>query len=222
MTATTALTGLAAYWDRYAIRKPSPPPGKALKDGLLWTPYEDHGPGEELLGNPASVLELGCSHGNAAAALAVKGIDVTGVDLSPVMIASARARWGHLPHTVFIEADALGYLARARRRWEAIYSIWGALWFLDPEQWMPLVRTCLAPDGRLVFSCAAPVPGCYGVQGMYGAGFTGPQTYVRRWAYEPEIWAKMLTEHGFCNVDAWVEPAPEPDHLGTLIIRAQV
>ncbi|MGI5292813.1 hypothetical protein ACQEVF_57210 [Nonomuraea polychroma] len=72
---------------------------------------------------------------------------------------------GHLPNAHFIEADVLDYLARApEQRWEAIYSMWG-LWFVDPQQWMPLVRERLALCGTLACSWAPAVPGCYGIAG---------------------------------------------------------
>ncbi|WP_188196651.1 class I SAM-dependent methyltransferase [Nonomuraea sp. SYSU D8015] len=218
-----AITNVTAYWDHYASRRPeAAAPEDALKNAFGWCQYDGHGPGDEILGEPATALELGSSRGHAVAALATKGIDVTGVDLSPVMVASARAQWGHLPKARYVEADALDFLAHAGRRWEAIYSIWGALWFTDPEQWMPLVRKCLTPGGRLVFSWAPPVPGSYGVQGMYGSGFAGPATWIYRWAYEPEVWERKLAASGFGGVRARVEPAPEPGCVGTLIVEAHV
>ncbi|MGP4104660.1 class I SAM-dependent methyltransferase [Nonomuraea sp. KM90] len=175
-----AVTDHIAYWDRYAtgIRKSDTPSQDALKHAFGWTQYEGHGPGDELLGDPATALELGSSRGHAVAALATKGIDATGVDLSPVQIEGARDQWGHLPNAHFVQADVIDFLTQADRRWEAIYSIFGGLWFTDPERWMPLVRERLASGGKLVFSCAPAVPGSYGIQGMYGAGFTGPATWI--------------------------------------------
>ncbi|MFB4262569.1 hypothetical protein [Nonomuraea sp. GTA35] len=65
------------------------------------------------------------------------------------------------------------------------------------------------------------MPGTAGMQGMYGAGFTGPQVWTYRWTYEPDGWAQMLTGAGFRNVSARVEPAPNPQNVGTLIVEAQ-
>ncbi|MFC4114266.1 class I SAM-dependent methyltransferase [Nonomuraea zeae] len=130
-----AVTDRTAYWDRYAagVRKNDTSPELALKDAFGWTQYSDHGPGDELLGNPATALELGPCRGHAVAALATKGIAATGVDLSPVQIANARERWGHLPNARFMEADVIGFLTGAAQQWDAIYSVFGALWFTDPE-----------------------------------------------------------------------------------------
>jgi hypothetical protein len=74
--------------------------------------------------------------------------------------------------------------------------------------------------GRLVFSHAPAVPGSYGIQGMYGNGFNGRQVWIYRWAYEPTGWTELLLRYGFTQVNAWVEPAPERDHVGTLIVEA--
>lgn len=56
---------------------------------------------------------------------------------------------------------------------------------------------------------------------MCGDGFTGRQVWIHRWAHEPGTWADLLTEHGFTDVRVWGEPAPEPDHVGTLIGTAR-
>ncbi|WP_084959975.1 class I SAM-dependent methyltransferase [Thermoactinospora rubra] len=215
-----AITDHAAYWDHYAAGMPARTPEEALKTAFCWTQYEGHGPGDELLGDPATALELGFGRGNAVAALASKGVDATGIDLSQVQVDNAWAMWGHLPGATYLQADVTEFLTATDRRWDAIYSIFGAAWFTDPEQLFPRVRARLAPGGRFVFSHAQAVPGSYGVQGMYAGGFTGPQTWVYRWAYEPETWADMLRTHGFRDVRAWHEPAPTAGYVGTLIAIA--
>ncbi|RBQ15539.1 SAM-dependent methyltransferase [Spongiactinospora rosea] len=215
------ITDRVAYWDHYAAGMRREMPQDALKDAFGWTQYPEHGPGGELLGDPASALEIGFGRGNAVAALAVKGVEATGVDMSPRQVVSAKERWGHLPGARFEEGDALAFLAATTRRWDAIYSIFGGLWFIEPAQWLPLVRLRLTPGGKVVFSHAPPVPGSYGLQGMYGAGFTGRRVWVYRWAYEPEVWARMLEDEGYEDVHARVEPAPDADHVGTLIVEGR-
>jgi hypothetical protein len=109
------------------------------------------------------------------------------------------------------------FLESADTGWDAVYSIWGALWFTDPERLLPLIHGRLNPGGRLVFSHAPAVPGSYGIQGMYGNGFKGRQTWIYRWAYEPSAWAELLVRHGFTEASAWIEPAPQSGYGGTLI-----
>ena len=216
----TTITDTTSYWDHYAAGGADETREEALKNAFGWTQYEGHGPGDELLGEPATALELGSGRGHAVAALATKGIDATGVDISATQCERARNLWGHLPSARYLHADVVEFLTAAAQRWDAIYSIWGACWFTDPSLLLPLVRDRLAPGGKLVFAQAPAVPDSYGVQGIYAAGFTGRQVWAYRWAYEPSTWGDLLRRHGFTDVHARVEPAPEADHLGTLIVEA--
>lgn len=68
-----------------------------------------------------------------------------------------------------------------------------------------------------MFSHAEPVPGSAGPQGMYGGGFRGRRVWLHRWAAQPEEWERLLRSAGFGQARVWVEPAPEEDHVGTLI-----
>lgn len=215
------ITDRTGYWDHYAGGVATETPEEALKNAFGWTQYDGHGHGDELLGEPLATLELGGGRGNAVAALAAKGIDATGIDISPAQVTDAQERWGHLPNARYVHADVLDFLAGTDERWDAIYSIWGALWFTDPQLLLPAVHDRLAPGGKLVFSHAPAVPGSYGIQGMYGNGFNGRQVWIYRWAYEPQGWVDLLHRHGFVDVDARTEPAPEPDNVGTLVVEAR-
>jgi SAM-dependent methyltransferase len=202
-------------------RGSSATPEAALKNAFGWCQYDGHGPGDEVLGDPLATLELGPGRGNAVAALATKGITATGVDISPVQVEAARARWGHLPNARFEQGDVLDFLAAAHQQWDAIYSIWGALWFTDPTALLPAVLDRLVPGGRLVFSHAPHVPDtATGALGMWAAGYTGPQVPMARWSYDPDQWATLLTNHGYTDVHARVLPAPDPHGVGTLLVTA--
>jgi SAM-dependent methyltransferase len=204
-------------WDTYAE--------SAFKDDLepmfRWTQYRDHpaAPGPELLGSPRTVLEVGCGTGRALAYLAQHGVQGTGVDLSPVMVERTTQRWAPLG-LEFVRADALQYLDDTKRRFDAVYSIFGAAWFTAPELLFPLVAARLNPGGVFVFSQPPAIPGAYGPQGMYKGGFAGPAMYTYRYSYEPHAWAQFLTEAGFADVTVTVLDAPTPGHIGTLIGRA--
>lgn len=215
------ITDSVTYWDDYAANATVETAEEALTNAFGWTQYASHGPGGELLGSPHTALELGSGRGNAVAALAINGVDATGIDLSPAQTEAANTSWSHLANAHFVEGDALDYLASVARQWDAIYSIWGALWFIDPKRLLPLVHDRLAPDGVLVFSHAPAVPGAYGIQGLYANGFKGRAVCIYRWAYEPEAWADMLRQHGFVHVNARIEAAPEVGNVGTLIVQAR-
>ncbi|WP_329312543.1 class I SAM-dependent DNA methyltransferase [Streptomyces sp. NBC_01262] len=184
-----------------------------------WTQYGDHGPGVELLGDPDSVLEIGCGTGRMLAFLAQQGVKATGVDLSPIMVKNTAERWGPTG-AQFVCAEVLDHLRGSAETYDAIYSIFGAVWFTDPAKLFPLVRERLNPGGVLAFSQPPAIPGAYGPQGMYKGGFAGKAMFTYRYSYTPRKWSNLLTRAGFDDVDVQVLDAPEPDHIGTLIVRA--
>lgn len=186
---------------------------------FCWTQYPGHGPGPELLGNPETALEIGCGTGRALAHLAQLGVKATGVDLSPVMVEHTTERWGPMG-VQFICAEVLDYLRDTSETYDAIYSIFGAAWFTDPAKLFPLIAKRLAPGGILAFSQPPAIPGAYGPQGMYKGGFAGRALYTYRYSYTPRRWSTLLAKCGFTDVEARVLDAPEPGHIGTLIVRA--
>jgi SAM-dependent methyltransferase len=206
-----------AVWDAYAESG-----WKDVADAepaFRWTQYKEHGPGPELLGEPASVLEIGCGTGRALAFLARQGVEARGVDMSPVMVAHASDRWKPLG-VDFVCAEVLGFLASDTRTYDAVFSVFGAAWVSDPRMLFPLVRGRLNPGGRFVFSQPPAIPGAYGPQGMYKGGFAGPATYTYRYSHTPATWRGLLLAAGFDKAVASVLEAPKPDHIGTLIVEA--
>ncbi|MBC2876356.1 MULTISPECIES: class I SAM-dependent methyltransferase [Streptomyces] len=184
-----------------------------------WTQYTDHGPGPELLGTPESALEIGCGTGRALAYLAQQGVKATGVDLSPVMVAQTTERWGPLGAR-FVCAEVLEHLSASPGTYDAVYSIFGAVWFTDPAKLFPLIASRLNPGGVLVFSQPPAIPGAYGPQGMYKGGFAGKAMYTYRYSHTPRKWQNLALNAGFAEVDAKIIEAPKPGHIGTLIVRA--
>ncbi|MFJ2603442.1 class I SAM-dependent DNA methyltransferase [Streptomyces sp. NPDC087425] len=206
-----------AVWDTYAE--------SAWKDiaesapVFRWTQYKDHGPGPELLGDPGTVLEIGCGTGRALASLAEQGVKTRGVDLSPTMVAKAGERWEPLG-VEFVCAEVLDFLSQDTRTYDAVYSVFGAAWFSDPRKLFPLVLGRLNPGGVFVFSQPPAIPGAYGRQGMYKGGFAGPARYTYRYSHTPRRWRSLLLAAGFEGADPRVLQAPDPDNIGTLIVRA--
>lgn len=210
------------YWDRF--RETATPNKKAESSASRfgWTQYADHGPGEELLGDPATVLDLGCGVGYEVSFLRRQGIDATGLDTSGTSLAKAREMWPDVPAERFVHADAIEYLSTTERTWDAVYSIFGAVWFHDPNQLLPLLRRRLSPGGALVFAHFPPVPGCLGVSGAWGFVEQGQTPmYVKRWHYPPETWTEMLASHGFRATRAEILPGPGAGDLGTLLVQAR-
>lgn len=212
---------VAEYWDTY---KPSPsgkPPVAPPIGAFEWTQYgPEHGPGAEWLGTPGAAVDLGAAECREAAHLARTGVQVTAVDVSAVQVARARAWWEGTPGLDIVHAEACAYLGSAGVRFDAVYSVWGAVWFTNPGQLLPLIRSRLNPGGVFAFSQAEPLEGFYGPEGMYGNGFNGPRLTVVRWSHSPEQWSDLLKREGFTGIDAHILPAPDPRNVGTLMVRA--
>lgn len=220
MTALHDIDVERELWNTYAE---STTKGDVLdgEPSFCWTQYAGHGPGVELLGQPESVLEIGCGTGRALAFLALRGLKATGVDLSPVMVERVTERWGYTGAR-FVCADVLGHLRDTAETYDAIYSIFGAVWFTDPVRLLPLVAKRLNPGGVLVFAHPPAIPGAYGPQGMYKGGFAGKAMFTYRYSYTPRKWLGLLRKSGFAHAEAEVLDAPEPGHIGTLVVRAGV
>ncbi|OEV13904.1 methyltransferase family protein [Streptomyces sp. Amel2xB2] len=212
---------LPEYWDTYKPHKGEGTPAAPAVDSFEWTQYPGHGPGTGFLGRPRTALELGSAEGREAVHLARTGVEVTALDFSPAQTARARLWWEGTPGLSFVNAEACDYLAETTSTFDAVYSRWGAVWFTDPERLVPLVARRLNPGGVLALSQAEPIDGFYGPQAMYGNGLSGRRLPVLRWAYSPEMWAELLERHRFTGIDASVLPAPEPDNVGTLMVRAK-
>ncbi|MEU6098658.1 class I SAM-dependent methyltransferase [Streptomyces sp. NPDC047079] len=221
------MTDTAIAWDTYSRQRPERRPTNARGETTWfnWTQYPEHGPGVELLEVEAGarVLDLGCGKGGNAAHLATLGVQAVGVDVSPAQLRAARERWGQMPGLELHQAEAVAFMQEADEPFDAVYSVYGALWFTDPDRLLPVVRERLRPGGRLAFSQRPPVEGCYGCQASYiPRGPDEDPAVVKRWDYEPDVWERMLKEYGYTDVHATVLPAPPgPRTVGTLIIQAR-
>ncbi|MFJ9909612.1 class I SAM-dependent methyltransferase [Streptomyces sp. NPDC101152] len=165
------MTETAIAWDTYSRQRPERRPVNARGETTWfnWTQYEDHGPGAELLALPPGgrVLDLGCGKGGNAAHLASLGMQAVAVDVSPAQLRAAGERWGAMPGLKLHQAEAVAFLQDCGEPFDAVYSVYGAVWFTDPARLLPVVRERLCPGGTLVFSQRPPVEGCYGCQASY-------------------------------------------------------
>lgn len=145
------------------------------------------------------VLELGCGTGRFTIPLAQAGIDVTGLDIAPAMLARAREKAGALPIT-WVEADAREYALG--RRFGLIYES-GAnfqhmLSCADQLAFLVRARERLLPDGRLVVGTLTPTPDLMANEDGEYPWFTyrndaGQEVSVSGWqAYDPT--AQIRTE----------------------------
>lgn len=107
-----------------------------------------HGEGlVELLGAKPDerILDLGCGSGQLTAKIAEAGAHVIGIDLSPDMIAQARANY---PQIEFSVADATSF--RLDQPVDAVFSNAVLHWVKDAAAAIACVCRALKPGGRFV------------------------------------------------------------------------
>jgi SAM-dependent methyltransferase len=97
------------------------------------------------------VIELGCGTAYIAAQIARLGARVTGVDLTPAQLDTAR-RMQELYelHFPLIEANAED-VPLPDETFDVVVSEYGASIWCDPHKWIPEAARLLRPGGHLVF-----------------------------------------------------------------------
>lgn len=103
------------------------------------------------------VLDIGCGNGDitVAAALAVGATgSVTGVDLSPAMLAVAhrRAQAAGVDNVTFSQADAATFRPDLAN-FDRVVSRFGVMFFDDPASALGHIRSLMAPGARITFVC---------------------------------------------------------------------
>lgn len=143
-----------------------------FQDDDFWTEFHDflfteqrHIQAEELLDRSpllsfrpgARVLDLCCGPGVFTVPLAVRGFDVTGVDLSPAMLERARKRSADAGAPItYVRADARSYAPPAG--FDVVLNMFTSFgYFEDPADNTQVLRNmhrCLAPGGTLLLDLA--------------------------------------------------------------------
>lgn len=95
------------------------------------------------------VLDIGCGTGETCSIWLAGGAQVTGVDVSAPMLASASQRLQG--KVTLVEADASAWKSDAL--FDVAVSRFGVMFFADPEAAFANIATNLRPAGRLVFAC---------------------------------------------------------------------
>ncbi|MEZ0448031.1 class I SAM-dependent methyltransferase [Cellulomonas sp. ICMP 17802] len=118
----------------------------------MYEPFQDALLAAADIRSGESVLDVGCGYGTttlAAAALARPG-PVTGIDLSPTMLALARAGAAGTSTVSFVEDDAQTH-DFPPSSFDVVVSRFGVMFFADPLAAFATLRRATRPGGRLAF-----------------------------------------------------------------------
>lgn len=134
------------------------------------------------------LLHLQCHFGLDTLSLARMGAEVTGLDLSPVAIETARRISGDLGIAAsFVEADVLNPSADLKG-FDIVFASWGALcWISDVHAWMRTAAQALKPGGRLVQLDAHPAGMMLNLGADAGRPLVVRDPYASRQAIVEEI-----------------------------------
>ena len=189
-----------AYWDQAAASFDHEP------DHGLHDPQVLHAWTELLKtwlpAHKIAVLDVGCGTGSLSVILAGLGYSVTGIDLSPTMLAQARAKGKALGHpSVFHVMDA-ATPQFAAHSFDAIVCR-HLLWTLpDPAQVLQTWTDLLKPGGRLML-----------IEGYWSAGgglhaaelvnalpSSVTMIAVQDLGDQPEYWGKKVTDERYAII----------------------
>lgn len=111
------------------------------------------------LGGP--LLDLACGTGRMALRMAALGYQVTGVDITPEMLARAREKAAQQALSIdWVEADARAF--HLQKQFRLIYMLENAFQFFltraDQEAMLACVREHLHPEGCFLFETRNPSP----------------------------------------------------------------
>lgn len=155
-----------------------------------------------LPGRPGDVLDLGCGTGSLSLLASEQGHRVTGVDLSPAMVALARQKLAGRD-AVFLVGDAAAPPV-GEQRFDAVL-VRHVLWALpDPGRALRHWAGLLRPEGRLVL-----VEGVWGTVEPVGiparrlTGLLAPiagRVSVERLSGDPLLWGGEVTDERYAVV----------------------
>jgi len=161
------------------------------------------------------ILDLGCGAGATTAriveAVGPRGV-VTGIDISPDLLAVARARPGN-EAAMFLEGDAQGWDFEAGA-YDALFSRFGCMFFDDPPAAYHNLRRALKPGARAVLTVWrdldanpwAALPAAVGAEVLGPAEPLAPGTPGPfAWA-DPMIFRPILEGAGFTGLEWREEP----------------
>ncbi len=191
-------------------------------DDITWGMF---GPSDSELGvlgdvSGKDVIELGCGTAYFGAWLAKRGARVTGVDITPAQLETARRCSAETGIEMeLIEANA-EEVPLPDESFDLAISEYGASIWCDPYKWIPEAARLLRPGGELVFLCNSTLSIlCSPDTGKVVERLARPQFGMHRfeWPEDDGVdfhiqhsdWIRLLRENGFEILGLWELQAPE-------------
>jgi SAM-dependent methyltransferase len=160
------------------------------------------GPGDSELGvlgdvSGKDVIELGCGTAYFGAWLARRGARVTGIDLTPAQLDTAR----RMSRETGIELELIEANAEDVPLPEASFDLalseYGASIWCDPYKWIPEAARLLRPGGELVFLCnSVLLMLCTPDEGKVGEQLERPQFGMHRFEWPKDDAIEFHLAHG--------------------------
>jgi SAM-dependent methyltransferase len=166
------------------------------------------------------VIELGCGTAYFGAWLAKRGARVTGVDVTPAQLETARRCRDEFGLDLeLIEANAED-VPLPDESFDLAISEYGASIWCDPYKWIPEAARLLRPGGELVFLCNSPLSIlCSPDAGKVDERLVRPQFGMHRfeWPEDDGVdfhiqhsdWIRLLRRNGFEILGLWELQAPK-------------
>ena len=131
-----------AWWDDKAATEEQDLSDEAINRALRWREIERH------LRGVRTVLSVGGGTGAFTIPLAKRGLAVTHLDLSPVMLALARQKAAGLPSLELIEGNAVNLSRFEDRSFDLVPNIDGAISFCGSMAEVAIAETCRVSCGN--------------------------------------------------------------------------
>lgn len=188
-----------AYVDRVHDELRHKPLDRALLTAFAEQLHEEFGPG-------ASVCDAGCGPGHVGAFLKRLGLEVTGIDLSPAMVARAR----ELHPELSFEVGTMTALAAPASRWQGLIAFYSIIHLISDREIRAALREfhrTLADRGLLLVAVHL---GEHGDATVHSDEMLGVVVDMDFRFFDVEWLAAELAAAGF-TVEARLLRAPYPD-----------
>lgn len=171
-------------------------------------------------------IELGCGTAYVSAWMARRGATVTGIDLSPEQLTTARTLAEEYGVDLDLREGNAEVLPFDDETFDFALSEYGAAIWCDPDKWIPEAWRVLKPGGQLVFLGNAPLAMvCSPVDGSVPIveELCAPYFGMKRWEFPGdegisfcltlEDWFALFRRVGF-TVEDYREPRPKDASAG--------